>query len=293
MKNLVMALLLAVMAVTLVQASVPGYVTEQRAKLTVSEVRTDARYTGFAHWFGLPKDFFTKHEGVEENLPVGANGKFRWGIAPDDAVPWPDVTPQESAQMVGVTFQTGDGHFLHAQKGIRGNAILFYGKLDKPETIVVQKNTTTVIQGLVGATGKQGDKGDPGETRVIERVIEKQVTLPQPQPPMQPIVVYNITNNFAPQQYGCAQMGGVYGATMNTWQLIGISTTSPTRINVSATATGGAGGSATGGSVGPITNNNLNSNVNSNANNNVINTGSGSAHGSSDATGTGTSTSGR
>lgn len=317
MKQIIsVALLLAtLMAASLTWASVPGYVTESRVALSVNEVRCDARYGQFAEWFGLPCDVFKTHEGKCLNLPAGANGKFRWGANPTDAVPW-TVTPQESCSFIGVYFCLENGWFLHAQKGCGGNAILYYGCMPKNtvvnNTMVIKQ--TVVVQGTPGATGATGSEGPcgaqgppgpqgpqgpagrdgcDGKTIVIERPV-------QCAPPIINNNNYNYNISFVPQNYASGQMLGVSGATINTWTWLGASYAPPSRINITntANATGGAGGQGgqggTGGNanVGPITNNNANSNTNVNPINVQVNTSSGSIVGHADGTGDSTSHSG-
>lgn len=145
-----------------------------------------------------------------------------------------------------------------------------------PRKVVVP--LTPGPQGEPGPQGPRGPRGEPG------RVVYAPALAP----------AQNITYNYnlAPSYYPSCQMGGMTGASSNTWQLLGVSTTSPTRISVMASATGGAGGA--GGSTGPIDikNTSLNTNVVSSANNLVLNNGPGTATGSADATGTGSSKAG-
>lgn len=117
-------------------------------------------------------------------------------------------------------------------------------------------------QGPVGPMGPRGFQGPPGQTTVV----------PQP-------VIYNISYNLTPAIYPSAQMLGVYGASIYQYQLIGVATTSPTRISVSAT--GGASNV-----------NVANANTNVNANNNAINIGDGSATGTASGEGESTATAG-
>ena len=124
-------------------------------------------------------------------------------------------------------------------------------------------------QGIPGTPGAPGPQGPPGET----------IYLPTPAPPAN--ICYNISYNLMPSNYPAMQMLGTTGAMVNTWSLIGVSTSTPMRISLNN------------GNNIAINNSNSNTNVNSNANNNTINTGSGSAHGSADADGHGTSTSGQ
>jgi len=115
-----------------------------------------------------------------------------------------------------------------------------------------------------GPRGFRGEKGEPGDTTVIDR---------------QPIVVNNISNNFTTSNYSSMQMMGQYGATTNSWALmgVGVSFTEPTQININNSNV----------------NNNSNSNTNVNANTNVVNVGDGSATGTTNADGNSAATSGR
>lgn len=108
-------------------------------------------------------------------------------------------------------------------------------------------------------------KVEPIEVNVAP--IRVEVDLRQAAAAPQQVTVNNW--NLMPQQYGSAQMMGVYGATYCQSQLLGVSTTSPTRINISANNV----------------NNNANANTNVNANTNTINIGKGSATGKTDASG--------
>jgi len=132
-------------------------------------------------------------------------------------------------------------------------------------------------QNVGRVVGQDGRAGCDGQTIVVEKRIEAPCA-PPPPPANQP--VYNIT--LVPATYSSGQMLGIASPMVNTWQLLGVATTSPARINV--TATGGAGGSSNV--------NVANTNVNSNANNNAINIGDGSASGTAEANGAGDSTAG-
>ena len=143
------------------------------------------------------------------------------------------------------------------------------------------------------------------KTKIVEKTVEKCVpatTNPVNVNVQQPAVVVNtppqtnvynnynnnVSYNLASSVYPSAQMGGCYGATVSSMQLMGVCATQYQKINISAnnntnTANGGEGGH--GGNV-CNTNNNTNTNSNANANNNVVNTDGGHACGTATATGT-------
>ena len=286
MKRLMVALLLALIAATISCAG-PQYFNEARVSLTVSEVRSDSRYADMAAWFGLSKDVFTTHNGCVENIPIGSDGKFRWGQDMAKPYPWPAVTPQESVLMTGVTFDLGNGWFLHCQKGIDGNAIVFYGKYCLRQPI-------DGCDGKDGAPGARGEKGDKGDSIGGPRGAkgDKGDTVVGPRGPRgfdgrdgrdgQVLVAFPVQ-----QMPLCGSAPPPTPNSVLVWTpgpLGGGGGFNNTKIVTNSSATGGAGGS-----VGDITNNNTN--VNTNANDNTIAI-EGTATGGADATGHGTGNSG-
>lgn len=181
-------------------------------------------------------------------------------------------------------------------KGDKGNDGS-QGPQGLPGQTVVGPQGLQGLQGPEGQRGPQGERGLPGpagQTVVtpatsapanIKTDVESRVDVKvNANPTFNPTIINNnynsnsnVTYSLTPQNYGSAQMGGVYGPSIFSWQLLGVSTVAKSPINISNDNNVA------------VANNNANSNTNVNANNNAINVGSGSASGT--ATGTGDSTS--
>lgn len=161
---LVAVVVLVLLAANLAAAA-PSYVNEARVSLTVADCLADGRYAAFARQFGLDPAVLRADRAEVCNLPVGARGKFRWGIRTEDAFEWGNVTPQESLVMPGVIFDlgpdpTGGRLFLHAQRGCAGNAMMFYGVL--PPASVPGPQGPRGEPGPAGPAGSQGPCGPAG-----------------------------------------------------------------------------------------------------------------------------------
>lgn len=137
-----------------VALAAPTYINESRVALTHERVLGDARFASFARQFGLPSGVFKDAPHCAAPLPVGAAGKFRFGLNASGAQEWATVTPQESAVMAGMLYELPDGWFLHAQLCVAGNAGLFYGHLPSRDG----------QDGVPGPEGPAGPKGDTGAT---------------------------------------------------------------------------------------------------------------------------------
>ena len=118
--------------------TMPGNLTEARVAICHAQVVAEInsyRIRGAVHpWeteatrFDLTLSEWVSCPGTQENLPEGTVGKFTWGpFSTSVTLAWL-VTPQESACLPGVTYKRG-GWFLHLEKGVCGNFLMFYGKL--------------------------------------------------------------------------------------------------------------------------------------------------------------------
>lgn len=106
--------------------------------------------------------------------------------------------------------------------------------------------------------------------------IKVDVKIDQSAAPAPVVYVTNVTNNFSTQSYPSGQMMGTYGATSNSWALLGVGFSSAKPTNISVVATGGDSNVAV-----------ATTNVNTNTQNAVTNIGDGSATGTATGTGTG------
>lgn len=238
MKNVIMIAIALIASIS--WASAPAYFDEERVALSVNDARADGRYAAMAEWFGVNGNILKTANACVEDLPVGADGKFRWGSAMDKPYSWPSVTREESAKMPGVKFDLGGGWFLHAQKGCKGNAILFYGQLQKVGPAGRDgkdgcdgqdghdgQNGTNGLNGRDGKDGRDGQDGFNGRDGVT-RVVYFYTIVGNQQPLFGPCP--------APSPYafssgpGAAPMGGFPSYNGGT------------RFNI--TAEGGSGGNA-------------------------------------------------
>lgn len=276
MKKVVPALW-AVAVLTLLAANLavaaPSYINEARLNLSVAEVLADGRYAAFARQFGLDPEILRADRAEVVNLPAGSRGKFRWGLRTEDNFEWGNVTPQESSVMPGVIFDlgpdpTGGRLFLHAQRGERGNAMMFYGILPAPsvpgppgpqgEPGPAGPRGPAGQQGPCGPAGPMGPQGPQGEPGVAGNIV-----CPLPAPQVQTVYVLPLQGSpyqSAPPAATATTVvvpprPGVFGSLASG--LLGVWAAHEGRSQISWTvqggnvgdisAVGGAGGTAYGG----------------------------------------------
>jgi len=165
---LILATLLLVAAIGAF-AEMPVALTEaRRADITIDQVKSDPVFVQFAtERLGYPADVFKTHPARVVRLAAGSTGI--WVYGPEQTVykGAEAITLAQSEGLHGVIFDLGNAIVLHAEYGVGGNRLLFFGRVPivLPPPIPGPKGETGAT-GATGAQGPQGPQGPKGDTVV-------------------------------------------------------------------------------------------------------------------------------
>jgi len=141
-------------------SEMPVAITEARkADITIDQVKSDPVFVKFAtERLGYPADVFKTHPARIVRLAAGSTGI--WVYGPDQSVykGAEAITPAQSEGLYGVIFDLGNAIVLHAEYGVNGNRLLFFGRV--PIVMTPPIPGPKGDKGETGATGAQGPKGD-------------------------------------------------------------------------------------------------------------------------------------